>query len=104
MFLQKIIHSKFGSYMIAIIFGLGLASLFRPACSGENCYEFIGPSNKQVEPEVFKFNDMCYRFQPQATTCNKNMKTLHFSSLDSIEKTTDSKPKSLLTKIMNSNK
>lgn len=103
MFLQKIIHSKIGSYVIAMIFGLGIASLFRPGCNGENCYEFIGPSNKKVEKSIYKFNQKCYQFQPKATTCQKQMKTLSFSSIDLHKKETNTQPKSFLTRMLNGN-
>jgi hypothetical protein len=103
MFLQRVIHSEFGQYMIAIILGLGLASLFRPACNGENCYEFIGAPNKEVEKSVYKFDDECYQFQPKATTCQKQRKTLMFASMDSKQTETNTQPKSLITKLMNMN-
>jgi uncharacterized protein with FMN-binding domain len=100
MFLQKIIHSKLGSYAIAIIFGLGLASLFRPACNGEGCYEFVGPPNNEVKDGIYKFNEQCYSFKAKATTCNKNMKTLRFSTLENRQKETNTKPKSMLTRMI----
>ena len=34
----KSIHTKFGTYVISVILGLGLASLFRKSCDNKNCF------------------------------------------------------------------
>lgn len=75
---RKIIYSKFGKYIISILLGLGLASLFRRACHDRKCYSFAGPNIQKIENKVFKFNDKCYHFKPQAKTCNKAKKQVHF--------------------------
>jgi hypothetical protein len=100
MFIQRIIHSKFGRYAIAVILGLGIASIFRPACSGDNCYEFVGAPSTEVGQKTYRYNGECYRFQPQATTCSKHVQTLAFSSAERKTAETETQPKSLLTKLM----
>lgn len=75
---RKIIYSKFGKYIISILLGLGLASLFRRACHDRKCYKFVGPNITQIEKKVFKFNDKCYHFIPQAKSCNKTKKQIRF--------------------------
>ena len=49
---KRIIHSKAGKYLISIILGLGLASLFRRACHDRKCYKFIGPPLEKVEDKI----------------------------------------------------
>ena len=39
----KILKSKHGKIIISIIWGLGLAALFRKVCEGRNCIVIKGP-------------------------------------------------------------
>lgn len=104
MFLQRLIHSDLGQYAISIILGLGLASLFRSACTGKNCYEFVGPSDEEIGSNVYQFDDECYRFQSKAMKCDKHKKTLEFQTYETKQEETDTKPKSLLTSLLESKK
>ena len=72
--LKRLLHSKIGSYFISIILGLGLASLFRKSCNSKECYKFTGPKFSAVEKKVFKFDDSCYTFKPNAKTCSSHSK------------------------------
>jgi len=76
---KRIIHSKAGKYLISIILGLGLASLFRRACHDRKCYKFIGPPLEKVEEKIYKFNNKCYTFKPNITTKNDNKKHVDFA-------------------------
>lgn len=100
MFIQRIIHSKFGRYAIAVILGLGIASIFRPACRGDGCYEFVGAPSTEVGQKTYHFNGECYRFQPRATTCSKHVQTLEFASTERKAVETETQPRSLLTKLL----
>ena len=40
MYLDKFVHSQSGKYIMSIILGLGLATLFRQICSGKDCFKF----------------------------------------------------------------
>ena len=76
--LRRILYSEFGKYIISILLGLGLASLFRRACHDRKCFEFVGPSIKQVEGKIFKFNDKCYTYSPTAKSCDNDKKRVKF--------------------------
>jgi hypothetical protein len=76
--IRRIIYSEFGKYIISILLGLGLASLFRRACHDKTCYRFVGPNVNEIKDKVFKFNDKCYKYKPNAQTCNKEKKQVHF--------------------------
>lgn len=77
--LRRIIYSKFGKYIISILLGLGLASLFRKACHDRKCLKFVGPDIKEIKDKVFKFGDKCYKYSPSAESCNNEKKQVHFS-------------------------
>ena len=47
-FLYSIQHTELGKYIISIILGIGLASLFRKSCEGRSCMVFRGPSMDEI--------------------------------------------------------
>lgn len=55
---------------ISIILGLGLASLFRQACKGNECVIVKGPSLREISKNTYKIDDRCYSYKPEATTCD----------------------------------
>lgn len=79
---KKMLHSNSGKVIISIILGLGLASLFRKACSDRKCLKFTGPPEdkvKEIASSTYKYNDKCYNFVPSATTCDSKKKQVRFS-------------------------
>lgn len=79
MYFEKLLHSEVGKIMVSIILGLGLATLFRKACNGHKCYNFIGPEFDTIKNKQFKFNNKCYSYEQHAVSCNKEKKQLYFS-------------------------
>lgn len=75
---KRLLYTDFGKYIISILLGLGLASLFRRACHDRTCYNFIAPDIKEIEGKTFKFNDKCYTYKAEAKTCNKQKKSVRF--------------------------
>jgi hypothetical protein len=75
---KNIIHSKLGKYIISIILGLGLASLFRRACHDRKCYKFVGPNIKEIDEKIYKFNKKCYSFKPEIRSRDPSKKHVEF--------------------------
>ena len=48
----KSMHTQFGKYIISVILGIGLASLFRKACNERNCLVFRGPAPEEVKKTI----------------------------------------------------
>ena len=71
MFLKEAINTDFGSIIISVILGLGLAALFRKICEDDNCIILVAPKNDFIKENTFKFEDGCYRFEPEITNCEK---------------------------------
>lgn len=68
--LKELINSKQGKYIFSIILGLGLASIFRKACTSRNCLVFKAPSINNIEEKIFGHNDKCYKFNTNSTSCS----------------------------------
>jgi hypothetical protein len=77
--LRSFIHTHNGHIVISIVLGLGLASLFRKACHNKNCIVFKAPEIKEIKDKVFKFENKCYKYTEQPTTCNSNKRILEFA-------------------------
>lgn len=82
--IKRLLNNKYTKYLISILLGLGLASLFRKVCNGKNCYNFVAPSLKDLknieQKEIYKFDNKCYSFIPEATYCNENKKIINIDN------------------------
>jgi hypothetical protein len=43
MYLRRLIYSEVGKYVMSILLGLGLATLFRKVCNDRSCLVFHAP-------------------------------------------------------------
>ena len=77
--IKKIIDSIYGQYIISILLGLGLATLFRRACNKRNCLVFKGPNIDNIKNQTFKFNNKCYTFTSEAESCSPFKKIVPFA-------------------------
>jgi hypothetical protein len=67
--LMKKLHSKVGRIVVAVILGLGIASLFRGKCHKRECIDFKGPDLKEIENNVYRHNNKCYMFKLTSRSC-----------------------------------
>lgn len=67
---QKILDKRPGQILISAILGLGLAMMFRRACTGRNCITIRGPNPLQIENKTYKFEDECYTFNSHISSCD----------------------------------
>ena len=79
MYIRRILYSEFGKYMISIILGLGIATLFRKVCKDRSCLVFKAPPIEKISGQVFKYNNKCYKFKETAATCEPNKKQISFA-------------------------
>jgi hypothetical protein len=79
MHLGKFVHTETGKYIMSILLGFGLASLFRTVCKDKNCLIFNAPPLDEISNKVYKNNDKCYTYIPEATKCSSNKKIINFA-------------------------
>lgn len=83
MFINKFsnfLKSKSSKYIISIILGLGLASLFRKICDDYNCVVYKGINyEEEIKDKAFKYNESCYKYEISPVTCDKNQKIVEFA-------------------------
>ncbi len=68
--IRKIARDRTGSIMISVILGLGLAALFRHACTGDRCVVVRAPDLSDVQRHVYRVSpNACYTYTPEAVPC-----------------------------------
>lgn len=74
----RFVHTENGKYIMSIILGFGLASLFRIVCKGNNCLVFNAPPLDQFKDKIYKNNGKCVKYNPISSKCNTNSKIINF--------------------------
>ena len=79
---NNLMYTSRGKFILSIIFGLGIATIFRKFCSGKNCYDFIGPDPKDLDNSIYSYdsnNNKCYKVEQKVTSCDSNKKIINFA-------------------------
>ena len=75
--LKQLLHTQSGGYIISVILGLGLASLFRKACQDRKCIKFEAPSSADIEKYAYHYeNDKCFKYKTHITKCDPKKQTI----------------------------
>ena len=69
--IEDILNNNLGRIVISIIWGLGLACLFRKVCKGKNCIVIKAPNPEDLKGRIFKHNEECYKYDTYTVSCNK---------------------------------
>ena len=67
---EKNIYAKI---IVSIIWGIGLAAIFRKVCKGRECIIIHSPDIKEFEQGVYEFDNKCYTFKSKVTTCDSKL-------------------------------
>ena len=66
----KFLTSPTGKIMLSIIWGFGLAALFRRACNGRSCIVYMAPHPSDIQGRVFKHGEKCYKYSMKRSNCD----------------------------------
>jgi hypothetical protein len=58
--------------ILGIIWGLGLACIFRSACYGKKCIIYKAPNKYEVKKNIYGYDEKCYKYDTIKTECNDN--------------------------------
>jgi hypothetical protein len=67
----EFLKNKYSRVILGIIWGLGLASIFRCACNGRKCIVFKAPIPADVINHVYNYNEKCYKYDTVHTDCDE---------------------------------
>lgn len=55
--------------ILGILWGFGLACIFRCACNGRNCVIFKAPRPADIVNNIYNYNEKCYTYKAVTTKC-----------------------------------
>lgn len=67
---RRLLNTPTGRNIVSILLGIGLATIFRRACTDKNCIVFNGPIISEVEGKTFKHGDKCYKYSTVSEKCD----------------------------------
>lgn len=73
---KRLLNTWLGKFLISVILGLGIATLFKKACSDKSCLVFNGPILSEMDDKIYKYGEKCYKYTTTPTTCDKNKKII----------------------------
>ena len=73
--LKRLLNTPIGIFLISVLLGLGLATIFYKACDGKHCINFNGPMIDEIDGKTYKFGEECYKytFQSAPSDSTKNI-------------------------------
>lgn len=69
---QKFFKSRTGIVIVSIIWGVGLATLFKRVCKDNNCIVIKGPSVNEQKKKIYKVDNSCVTFDTHVSKCTNN--------------------------------
>jgi len=79
MHLYKFVKSNSGKYIMSIILGIGLATIFRSVCKGKECYLHKAPPLDEINDKIYKFDGKCYKFESVNKKCDNTKRVVSFA-------------------------
>lgn len=65
----RILHDQYGAIVVSVVLGLGLAAIFRATCHGESCIVVHSPPLEQIDKNLYRIDDRCYKYSSYAVGC-----------------------------------
>ena len=69
--MNRLLNTETGGTIVSVLWGLGLAALFRRVCKGNSCVEIQPANPNEIQKKVFKTvlpgskGTQCIRFTPK---------------------------------------
>ena len=69
---MKFLKTNIARIVIGILWGLGLACIFRKTCEGNKCIVYKAANPNTITKNVYRYNDKCYSYTTTNTKCTDN--------------------------------
>ena len=69
---MKFLKNKYSKIVLGILWGFGLACIFRSACTGRNCVIYKAPKPAEVKNKIYSHEDKCYKYDTVSAECNED--------------------------------
>jgi hypothetical protein len=78
--ISKFVKTNTGKYVMSILLGLGLATIFREVCKDNECIVFYAPDLNEVENKIYKQDGKCYKYSLVSTKCDNAKKNVSINT------------------------
>jgi hypothetical protein len=68
----EILKKKETKILISIIWGFGIACLFRKICKDRSCIIYKAPEPNYIKNNTWRFNNKCYKFYTKTAKCSSD--------------------------------
>lgn len=65
----EVLETRMGSIFFSILLGIGIAALFRKACTDNKCIIIQSPDLDELTKFYYKSNGKCYKYTPVSSEC-----------------------------------
>jgi hypothetical protein len=76
--LGKFVHTENGKFLMSVLLGFGLATLFREVCKGRNCITFHSVALEETKGKIYKYDNKCYKYEIKNAKCDPNKQIVSF--------------------------
>ena len=66
-------YSRNGVIITSILWGLGLAAMFRRVCRNRSCMVVRAPNPEWMKKQIMEKNKQCFRMMPQQSPCDDSL-------------------------------
>jgi len=67
--MNNIFKNEYTKIVLGILWGFGLACIFRSACNGRKCIIYKAPKQSDVINNVYNYEEKCYKYNTIVTEC-----------------------------------
>lgn len=67
--IDRLFYTSVGQIIVSAIFGISLALVFNRVCK-DNCVLYFAPKYNEINDNVFKIEDTCYKYKTVNALCN----------------------------------
>lgn len=69
---MNILKNEYSKIVLGILWGIGLACIFRCACNGRKCIIFKAPKPADIKDKVYNYDEKCYEYKSVSTKCTED--------------------------------
>ena len=66
---MDIFKNRITKIILGILWGFGLAVIFRYACLGKNCIIYKSPVPASIKNNIYSFDEKCFKYNSVSTQC-----------------------------------
>lgn len=67
----KFLKNEYTKIILGLLWGFGLACIFRSACNGRKCIIYKAPKPSEIKDKIYSHDEKCYKYEAINTKCNK---------------------------------